>query len=102
MRKIFEDGFASKLFSQQSSWRRHSHSCKLQDLTAIIRLLKVSQGFFITVRLYAGDKLVFSDFVRANDCRTSERAWLAGYNCAQRLAENYSPEAPLYVEAELI
>jgi hypothetical protein len=75
---------------------------KPRTLTAAINTIKVNQGFAVTVSLFSGRNRITGDFLQLKDCLNEARAWLAGYNHAQALADKHAPRARLYVQGQSV
>lgn len=66
---------------------------------AEIKTSQCASCFVVSITLFFASKRIAHSglLLNTSECESEERAWLAGYNLAQRLADKHAPDAALYV-----
>jgi hypothetical protein len=98
MQRIPQIELTGNSLFNQTRQRAQSHNRKTLTLTANMHTSKAAQGYVVAVLLYSNNRRIAHSLLQAKDCANAERAWLAGYNEAQRLADEHAPDARLFVQ----
>lgn len=80
-----------------------NHSTIDYPLEAAIQVSRFGESYGIAITIYQRCRAVARDFhlLSPNQITSEPRAWYLGYVRAQALADEYAPDAPLFVrEAE--